>query len=186
MKLTLNKVEVARSQLRQSIYMLFSHADPVVVHTLAAAANQILYDLVKTNGHNGIARNPPIVRPDKLEEWNKYLKVPQNFFKHADRDPTETLEFDPEITEIFILDAVVFLQCLELPLKPAERFFAHWFALKHPDLLNEGVYKDLMLGYAKKIDVKDYDTILDAIKVMEEIGPTSGFSGCANRFDGEK
>lgn len=168
MKLVLDKVTVARRQLRQCIQMFFARSDAVAVHTLACASRQILYDLAKVNGHHGLIRRHPVVREDKLKEWNNYLNVPQNFFKHADRDPDSTAEFETDITEIFILDSVVLLQSLGIELRPAERVYSIWFALKHPTLLRDGVYKDqIAAGLYKGINVNDYETVNELLRHLE-------------------
>lgn len=177
MKLHLDKIGVARRQLRQCIHMLFAKADPVAVHTLAAAAHQILYDLAKAKGHHGNLRRPRVVRPERHREWNRYLNAPQNFFKHADKDPDKTIDFEPDVTHFFILDALTLLQGLGLKLAPAEHLFSVWFALKRPEFLIIGAFRDQITATAKTINVDDFEAIRTVLGIMEGRGPTSGSSG---------
>lgn len=48
-----------------------------------------------------------LIADEYKKEWKNRLRRPQNFFKHADRDSTESIDFDPEITQYFLFDAVL-------------------------------------------------------------------------------
>lgn len=160
MKEALEKIPVARRQLHAAIGMYFQRDDAVAIHTLAAASHQILYDLASAADSHGLIRRPQVVREDKLDEWNRQLNVPQNFFKHADRDPKSTIEFDPAIAEVFLFDAIVLLQELKIGLSVRERLYSIWFGVKHPGLLVEGEYRDsIEAGIEKGINPDDFESV---------------------------
>ena len=102
------KLEVARDQLDAAIELFFLSDNTIAVHTLTAAAYNVLRDLAKRDGSEF-----PFIKSgfiDTLKEFEKgkvmsFLNAPENFFKHADRDPEGVLEFDPELTELLLMDA---------------------------------------------------------------------------------
>ena len=49
-KVTISKLDAARSQIDASIEMYFTSANPVALHTLTMAAYNILRDLAKKDG----------------------------------------------------------------------------------------------------------------------------------------
>jgi hypothetical protein len=61
---TIAKLDAAKRQLTVAIRLFFNHADPVAIHTLAAAAYQILYDLSKGHGMIGVVKGNPNVRTE--------------------------------------------------------------------------------------------------------------------------
>lgn len=103
----LTKLEAARRQLETAIRLYFSEVDPASVHTLAAAAGQLLKDL---NRH----RDGAPMLSDQILQWakpefkNEILRKfaeAENYLKHADRDPDQILEFDTQQSEFLILDS---------------------------------------------------------------------------------
>jgi hypothetical protein len=101
----LGKLEVAKRQLREAIWLFFHERDAISIHTLVAAAHQILDDLAKPKGIESI-RRISIIRSEKKKFWIDILNEAQNFFKHADKDPEATLDFNPELQLFFIIDAI--------------------------------------------------------------------------------
>jgi hypothetical protein len=135
--ITVSKLDAARRQLRTAIRLWFYDADPVSAHTLAYAAHEILRVMLKKRSPKSehLFDLMPIkkeYRPMILEGLKKHA----NFFKHASRDPNETIEFNPGLSEIFILISVVALGgCGEAP-GDEESAFMMWTQLHSPELLN--------------------------------------------------
>jgi hypothetical protein len=102
------KLEAARHQLDAAIELFFTAENPIAVHTLTAAAYNILKDLAKREKlefpfiKRGFLDSIPQQHRESV--W-AFLSNPENFFKHADRDPDGVLEFDPQLTELLLLDA---------------------------------------------------------------------------------
>ncbi|MEE8528207.1 MAG: hypothetical protein V3S70_06495, partial [Gammaproteobacteria bacterium] len=55
----IRKLDVAKRQLIQAILLFLQGRDTVSVHTLAAAAHQILSDIAIANGKDTIIKNSP-------------------------------------------------------------------------------------------------------------------------------
>lgn len=103
-----SKLEVARDQLDAAIEIFFLSDNAVAVHTLTAAAYNVLRDIAKQDGSDFPFIKTGFIATLKGSEKNKvmaFLNAPENFFKHADRDPDGILEFDPQLTELMLMDA---------------------------------------------------------------------------------
>jgi hypothetical protein len=137
----LTKLDVAKRELREAIWLLFHERDAVAVHILAAAAHQILGDLAQQQGMETI-RNSPYLRAGKGKQWITALNYPQNYLKHADRDPDAILEFNTELPHFFIVDAIqLYKQLTRGPLFLEGALYLIWFAAKYPELVEEAAFK---------------------------------------------
>ena len=136
-KITVTKVDAAERQLRVAIRLFFEDRDPVAVHTLASAAAQVTADLMKASGRTSIVRSAAIVREERRKEVRATMAAPEYFFKHADRDPAEAIEFNPETTEFFIYASLAELQVLAGKIPREGQVFQMWFLLKYDDMLLE-------------------------------------------------
>jgi hypothetical protein len=61
------------------------------------------------------------------------MRSPQNFFKHADRDPDGEIEFEPQFTEMLMLDAMATYGQLTGEQPILFGGFANWFGMQNPD-----------------------------------------------------
>lgn len=100
--LKISKLDAAKRQLECAIILYFNECDSVSIHTLCMAANEVLHDLnsgrvwmIKDNLSNHVI---PGMEKKAREIYNKA----GNFFKHANRDPNDILDFDPDSSEIII------------------------------------------------------------------------------------
>lgn len=107
MKLT--KAEVAARQLDTAIKLFFNAGDVVSVHTLAAASATVFADILEQTGETSWREQIVEEHSDltKSQVFN-ILRSAQNFFKHADLDPEESLEFSDTYN-----DAMIFIATLE-------------------------------------------------------------------------
>ena len=136
-KITVTKPDAAARQLQSAIRLFLADGDPVAVHTLASAAAQLTADLMKAKGGMSFVRSAAMVKEDRRREVMKTMAAPENFFKHADRDPDESIEFNPETTEFFIFAALAELQALTGKLPQEGLIFQMWFLLTHEGMLLE-------------------------------------------------
>ena len=133
-RLKVNKAEASRRQLETAIILYFDYGDPVSIHSLAAAAHQVLEDLYARNGGKTpmnatlVAHLPPAL----AQAIRAATRQPQNFFKHGNRDPDDLLEFTPELTEVVLLDAIMTYGRLTNDIPWLFDAFAKWFGLHHP------------------------------------------------------
>ena len=91
----LSKLDVAERQLIQAIHLFFSQSDPISIHTLSEAAGQVLRDIALGHSTYSFYRQHPELSQTKKKELNQQLNEARNFFKHADKDANEILEFHP-------------------------------------------------------------------------------------------
>ena len=131
-KVPITKLDAARRQLETAVILWFHEGDPVSIHTLAAAAYQILYDLNKKRGGDPMMKDAKIIRPECLKECHRIFAKWENFFKHADQDPSETLQFPPQVTRTFILDAIAKYNEMAHEERPLFRLFNFYMVFTEP------------------------------------------------------
>jgi hypothetical protein len=139
-KLKVGKIEAARRQVRAAIEMWFASGDPIAIHTLVAAAHEILYDLCKRKGMNDQLFDSPAIKPSFRKRWTTMLRTYPNFFKHADRDPDDVLEFNPAINELRLLSCLMTLQSLGEKIAGPELALWVRLGLENPQILSEDIY----------------------------------------------
>ena len=127
--LTVSKLDAARRQLETGTRLYFSEGDPVSVHTLVAAAYQVLSDVNRARGGTPMLKEqiPSWVRPGASAEARRKLNEAANFFKHADQDHESTLEFGQRSTELLLYDAVRKYRELTGELVPVLGVYEAWF-----------------------------------------------------------
>lgn len=164
----LTRKDVVTTQLETAIKLFFEQRDMVSAHTLASAADEILEDLFEhrkeeilkrrgDKGKEGIYTSwenlfELYVKPEYRSEWFKKMRDPQNFFKHAEKDPDRILEFSGiKFVETKLFKAVT-NYCLvfdEMPM-PLSLFFTY-FISRHPNIVIEGVEIDeIFVGITKE------------------------------------
>ncbi len=111
------------------------HYDPVALHTVASACHGILHDLASAKGIKQSIKDSPLIAEHARKEFIKAVNAPQNFFKHAHKDPDATITFRHNVTPIFILDAIVLVAALGSELTYEMRVFCMWIQLRFPDVL---------------------------------------------------
>jgi hypothetical protein len=129
MKVTISKLDAARLQLDAAIEIYFVSENPVALHTLTAAAYNILRDIAIKEGSEY-----PFIKTTFISEYPEskhkmlrdFINGPENFFKHADRDPAGTITFDPELTEVLLLDACAYFRDKDVPRPRYYNIFRGW------------------------------------------------------------
>lgn len=138
-KIIVNKLQAARDQVRAAIFLWAQNDNPVAVHTLVAAAHEIVHILYKQAGLHDLLFDSDLITDEGLPVWRKLLKERANFFKHADRDPDATIEMDPDQNEFYILFTLVGLRRMKLELTVEEQAFGHWLAVHRPNLMKKDI-----------------------------------------------
>jgi hypothetical protein len=130
-ELHISKLDAARRQLEVAIRLYFSEDDPVSIHTLTAAAHQVISDINKARGGTPLLKDTILqyVRPGKVEEARRLVNAAANFFKHSDRDAGETLVFKPSQTEVLLMDACLKYKELTGEIVPTLGVYQAWFWL---------------------------------------------------------
>ena len=132
-----SKLDAVRRQLDTAIGLYFDERDPVSIHTLAAAAYDVLRGVNSKRGGSPMAlkeRMLNYVRKEHIPKVRRALNEAQNFFKHADRDHDQLLSFNPGLSEVMLWDCCMkYHELSGEHTSYTEAFFAY-FTLKHPDV----------------------------------------------------
>lgn len=134
-ELVLSKVEVGRRQLDSGIKMFFEDFDPVATHTVASAAYDVIRGLCHHQGKKISVKDTQLIEESQRGKYINQVNLPQNFFKHSDKDPSGKLLFKPKGSAVFILDAVVQYSALGMELTHSMKVFLVWAQLMFPSIL---------------------------------------------------
>jgi hypothetical protein len=156
-KITVSKIEVAQRQLDCAIELWFRDGDEVSVHTLAAAAYQLVHDLKERRGiADPLLYDSRMVKPQYRRQWINELKKSMNFFKHADRDPAEMLQFTPRKNIGYIMFAAAGLQMLGQPTSFPVHTITFWLVINEPHWIDDDYRK---LFEDRLVDLQDFREI---------------------------
>jgi hypothetical protein len=133
-KIEVSKLDAARRQLRTAIRLWFMEDDPVSVHTLAAAAHEIVHTLFRRKGHKGLLFDSDVIKDEYRSEAAKLIKSSATFFKHAQKDPEAIIQFDPVINEALLFFATIGIRQIDQASGEEEEIFLHWLAIHRPDI----------------------------------------------------
>ncbi len=131
----IDKLSAARRQLQTAIYLFYHEKDIIAIHTLAAAAYEILEDIAKQQGILGSSFQRFIESLNSNSELRKEFIIawrkPQNFFKHADKDSEEIIKLNPKQAQLIIYDSLLLYRNLKNDLFQEGVVFNGWFLLKY-------------------------------------------------------
>jgi hypothetical protein len=163
----LTKLDAARRQVDEAIKMFFDKRDTIATHTVASAASQVLADFGKARGVPGWTRNKDIIKPEHWKKFRGAMTRFEQFFKHADQDPDGICDFHPEITPLFLAEAVEMLRLLTGKFTWPGYNFMVWFYIKYPELIVDGDLKKEITSRASSInfDVNDFALMSDLIRI---------------------
>lgn len=135
-----SKTDAALQQLAAAVRLWEHGVDMIAAHTLTCAALELVRGMVRASGGDLLLDEAlkAHVRPDGVKVVNTAMRGAQNFFKHADRDPQGTFDFQPETTEWLMFMTVLGMRQLGVTL-PAEisAFQAYVAVLNHEVLVME-------------------------------------------------
>jgi hypothetical protein len=135
--ITISKLDAARRQLETVIRLYFSNDDPVSIHTLSAAAYSVIRDINKKRGGTPMMVKDTFaeyIKPEHKKMVMDKVNAAENFFKHADRDHEDSLEFNPELSEILIVDACSKYTTLTGEDPPLFKLYRGWYMANHQNI----------------------------------------------------
>ena len=137
--ITLSKLEAGSRQLRTAITLWFDEGDPVSTHALAFAAYEIFHavSLHRNPYRRDLLFDTDWIKEEFRRDWINHIKREANFFKHGDRDPEESIEFNPDLTEFFILFASYARDLCGQLQSEEENLFCWWFQINRSDMLTD-------------------------------------------------
>lgn len=127
------KLEAAVRQLDAAIRLFFDEGDAISIHSLAVAAANVFSDVAEQT-NSGVSWRTRMQNDSGLSM--RQLKVVMheewNFFKHADRDPNGTLNFNERLGEDFMFMATI--DCGDLRSTTCVmQAFQIWYIAAHPE-----------------------------------------------------
>jgi len=140
----LTKLDVARRQLKMATRMFLRGDDPIPIHTLACAAQDVLRDLLRAKGvaQASAIKDSDFIRPERQREYRDFINRPRDFLKHADREPDGLLDFIPEYSPFVLQDAAHMYEKLTGRMLREGRAFMLWFMFEYPGLLKSGPFAE--------------------------------------------
>jgi hypothetical protein len=162
--ISVTKLDAARRQIETAILLYFNDRDTLAIHTLAAAAQGILHVLAKRAGKSTPLQESLVAAvPEGLRaKVEVALRGPQNFLKHADRDPDRELQFSPELTEFILYDAVSAYFRITGEKSPIFEAFVLSYAANHPDFFSSVDPESVkLLEQSRRVFGKDKLSILE-------------------------
>jgi hypothetical protein len=136
-RIKIAKLEAACRQLDCAIQLWFLDGDEVSIHTLVAAAHQIIHDVKKHKGVSAeLLYDYGRVKDEYRKEWTRMLKKHANFFKHADNDPDTDIEFSPFGNLIFMVFSIMGLGMVNQRISNQMNALVLWLNIHQPDLIS--------------------------------------------------
>jgi hypothetical protein len=134
----LTKLDGARRQIETAIKPYFACGDEVSIHTLAAASYSVIRDINEhRHGEPMLKDLHNVLSDDLAREFRAYINRPENFLKHADKDPEGVGELEPRWTEVLIWEASR-KYCEITGEQPKLLFtFIWWFVARYPELRDQ-------------------------------------------------
>lgn len=139
----ISRLDAARTQLRTACRLYFESLDPISTHALASSAHDIVVNLKSKDPKMPKAIREMII--DRLangdtakqkEVW-KNIHQARDFFKHAGT-MRESIDFDPQSTEVVLFDACrFFLHTAKSDLPMEGMIFVMWFAIQHSNWFSD-------------------------------------------------
>jgi hypothetical protein len=136
-ELNISKLDAARRQLETVIRLYFSDGDPVSIHTLTAAAYNIIRDITAKRGAEPMLVKDQVfeyVRPEFKKIFAGKINEAENFFKHAERDHEASLDFNPDMSEMLIFDACSQYHRLTGEQPPLFLIYLGWFMANYQEV----------------------------------------------------
>lgn len=173
LKKALTKIQVAESELKCAIRLFFLEYDAIPIEILVGAASGVLRGLALRYGVQAFIHDTDWVKPEYKSEWVATLHKAQNFFKHADRDPDRTLEYESKVLHFLLAETCYLYRHLasEKYLKHRQRIeaiaYELWFALAYPHLLKdpEAFKEFLQLLNFSNVDSNDFEAFRLALNI---------------------
>lgn len=133
-KLHISKLDAAKRQLETAIRIYFYSGDPVSIHTLTAAAYNVIRDINKQRGGAKLFAKEAFmdyVKEGHEKEVRELINKAENFFKHADRDHDSTIEFNSAQSELLMFEACSVYGKLSSEFPPLFKLYQGWFIATH-------------------------------------------------------
>jgi hypothetical protein len=169
-KIYVSKLDSASRQLKTAISIFIRNGDPVSVHTLGCASQEILSSLGRQQGiKSQFDQMLESIKPEYKKEVRDRINKAKNFFKHADRNQTETIEFSVESNELVLWDASCQYFLLTKHSDPLIKVFEIWISAKHPEMfILTKNQREIQDNLVKDLDIDNKKEFFDVLLPLAE------------------
>ena len=136
----ITKMEAAHRQLCVAIRLWLEDGDQIAIHSLAAAAHQIIHDLNRRKKGPALLFDTNLIPKEHRQPFVTALKSASWFMKHADRGRTgaaKEFDFDPGWNIHLIMFSIFGIKYLGEEFTVEEVAFERWHALNNPHLMTD-------------------------------------------------
>ena len=171
LKIEVTKLSAARRQLETAIELHFTAKDPISAHTLAAAAYGLVQGVNASRGGTIMVKDlwQLLDDPADVDEFRRHINRPDNFLKHADRDPNAQYTLDRQWTEALLVDASRQYYLLTGEYPPLLAVACIWFVVCHPEILSR--IRETGIYLPPNLDLSVFSK--DRRRFFEEFSPTT-------------
>ena len=153
-ELHLTKQAAAQRQIDAAVRILFAGEDVLAVHTIVAAAHNVLTDLDNKSGKTALAlyadalsdlqkTYPGIPLPQEAAKFKAWLqcknRLGANFLKHADKDSAKALDPSTLSTDHLLLEACGIYCGLGLEPTQEMKVFSRWHLCCYPSQVEDRI-----------------------------------------------
>lgn len=117
--------------------MWFQRADSIPTHTLACASYQLIHDVNSNRGGPELLYDSICFKDEFQGQVIRHLHRSYDFFRHADREPDPTIDFDDSHTEPFLLFGCYGLEALGIAPDVIRGAMVIYFVVRYPDVLKD-------------------------------------------------
>jgi hypothetical protein len=172
-KRRISKIEAARRQLDCAIELWFMDGDDVSIHTLAGAAYQIIHDLKEHRGEvRPLLYDADQIKDEYRNQWINLVKRAVNFFKHADKNPDDTVVFSPSQNMLFLMSAAGGIRLLGEQTSHAVNAFTFWMVINKPTWITPQ-FRKLFEDRISVEDLQEFKTTISKKDFFEIYTDTS-------------
>lgn len=172
-KLLVTKIDAAKRQLNTAITLFFQEGDAVSIHTLSAAAYEVLFAIGKGKIDFDTLAGAQCIKEEKKDEFLGLLFKAKNFFKHGKKDPHASLDFDPWQSELFLYDSVRIYHHLTGKQTVEMAFYNLWFMMRYPEYFHypkdpQGLLFQLFSTLKSRVDPVKLNTYAVVLKLTKD------------------
>lgn len=176
--------DVAAKQLESAIWMFAYDYDEVAVHTIAAAAFELLTERLKIINIKEYMKKS--IKPEKHKEFIALWNKPYNFFKHGEHnyESLDELTYNEDSVQLllYIASEANLIGIEEYRLKSA-RVFKLFFLMNNIEMVEPDVYEKFYKDAIKKLNYSpEQMKSKETLKLMLELGGHNLLNGLKSPY----
>ena len=157
----ITKIDAAKRQLETAITLWFHDDDPVSIHTLASAAQEILHPLAKKAGTFEGTLDTIYAADGHEDEWLASIRFYHNFFKHGAKDADASIKLNPEVNTYLIRTVIQVYQKFTGTTTPVMNAYIVRFIFSHPHVHDGDPYPHIPSEVKDKLNEAPKDMFLE-------------------------